>query len=275
MSLSRKLFLVVLAVAVGFQLSVSAAFADDRQVAEQPKVGVFGDTNGIEMTEVQVDNLAMIRFDVVGTQIPHTGTCEFYFEIFQNGGWVAVSTVHTPMNSDQASFVRLIGADCQSPYGPAQSISLGVGAYRVKTVYIGDENWLPAEADWYEFSIIPSSTPPAPPVNPPVAPPVSPPAPAADPAPLPAPVARTAPVEVAPEPVKVDKPAVVKTVGTVKKSVKVYSKANKKGKKLATLKKGKTVTIVGKSGKYYKVTFKLKGKTKTGFVVKTSIKVKK
>jgi hypothetical protein len=68
---------------------------------------------------------------------------------------------------------------------------------------------------------------------------------------------------------------IAKGNGITKKALKVYSKASTKAKKLASFKKGKKIVITGKSGKYYKVSFKLKGKTRVGFVAKTSIKVKK
>jgi hypothetical protein len=68
---------------------------------------------------------------------------------------------------------------------------------------------------------------------------------------------------------------IAKGNGTAKKSVKVYAKASTKAKKLTSFKKGKKVVITGKSGKFYKVSLKIKGKTKVGYVAKASIKVKK
>jgi hypothetical protein len=289
------------------------------------------------------------------------------------------------MKSEDSSFIVLIGVDCKmyekNGYPPpVNNIVLGVGSYRIKAIYSGDENWSPAESGWYEFSVIPdpnapSVTPPPPldpppVVNPPDIPPsdssptpVAPPAatpPVADPAPI-TKATPTADSTVAAGSTKASKltaalavPTVdfalnpvggiyptgnvtftlqkksgskwkalgkkavnlskgkakckltkatdaatyrvqanyagdsnynaittkwttikiKKASGTTKKAIKVYSKAGK-GKKLTTLKKGKKVIITGKSGKYFKVSLKVKEKTKTGYIAQKSVKVKK
>jgi hypothetical protein len=64
---------------------------------------------------------------------------------------------------------------------------------------------------------------------------------------------------------------IVKANATAKKAVKVYKKASTKGKKLTTLEKGQKFVITGKSGKFFKGT----AKGKTGYVVQSSLKVKK
>lgn len=68
---------------------------------------------------------------------------------------------------------------------------------------------------------------------------------------------------------------IAKGKGTLKKKAKVYKKASSKSKKLTTFKKKKKVTITGTSGKYFKVSYKSKGKTKTGYIAKKYVKVKK
>lgn len=51
----------------------------------------------------------------------------------------------------------------------------------------------------------------------------------------------------------------------------VYAKASSKSKKVATHKSSKSITVIGMSGKYYKVPFKLKGKAKTGYIPKAKV----
>ncbi|MDR1014153.1 MAG: hypothetical protein LBL86_04140 [Coriobacteriales bacterium] len=46
------------------------------------------------------------------------------------------------------------------------------------------------------------------------------------------------------------------------------------GKKLTVFKKARPVTIIGKSGRLYKVQFKLNGKATTGYVAQTFVSVK-
>jgi hypothetical protein len=141
------------------------------------------------------------------------------------------------------------------------------GEYRVSGGWSGD-GYYSAIVDNYPciFTITDSSPPPSDPV-----PPVPPSTPVISPTPA-------APV-VAPPTTTVGKGAKKKvtktTTGITKKSVKVYAKASQKAKKRTTFKKGKKLTIVGKSGKFYKITFKLKNKAKTGYVLQSSVKVKK
>jgi hypothetical protein len=65
---------------------------------------------------------------------------------------------------------------------------------------------------------------------------------------------------------------IARAKGVVKKAVKVYSAPKASKATRVTLKKGTKVTIVGKNGKFFEVSFWLKGKTKTGFVVRGGVK---
>lgn len=62
--------------------------------------------------------------------------------------------------------------------------------------------------------------------------------------------------------------------GTLKKKATVYKKASTKSKKLTTFNRKKKITITGTSGKYFKVSYKSKGKTKIGYIAKKCVKVK-
>jgi hypothetical protein len=67
---------------------------------------------------------------------------------------------------------------------------------------------------------------------------------------------------------------VAKAAGTTKRAVNVYSKASH-GKKLTVFKKARPVAIIGKSGRLYKVQFKLNGKATVGYVAQTFVNVKR
>jgi hypothetical protein len=357
MNWNRRLLVVALSVVVAFVLTASlssSAYADDeKHEVEFPTVRVINDRSS-SISETQVDKLYSIRFDCLGTNVAHTGTCDFVFESFQNGAWSQVSSVSTPMDYGTQATMILIGAAYKYGTITVNHIILDVGTYRVKASYSGDDYWLPVETGWYEFSVIPAPTPPLPPKTP-----------SSDSIPDPAPPAKATPVAsvaVASGGVKSDKLSaalaeptasfslapvggvyptgsadftlqvksggkwkalsqkavaltsgkasyklakatdaatyrlqvsysgdskynalttawetvkIAKGNGITKKTLKVYSKASTKAKKLTTFKKGKKIVITGKNGKFYEISFKLKGKSRTGYVLKTSIKVKK
>lgn len=71
----------------------------------------------------------------------------------------------------------------------------------------------------------------------------------------------------------------VKTRGKVKgktksKKISLRKSASKSSKKLGTLKKkGSKVTVIGSSGSWYKISVKIKGKNRTGYIKKSNIKL--
>ena len=71
----------------------------------------------------------------------------------------------------------------------------------------------------------------------------------------------------------------VKTKGKVKgktksKKINLRKKASKSSKNLGTIKKkGSKVTVIGSSGSWYKISVKIKGKNRTGYIKKSNIKL--
>lgn len=63
---------------------------------------------------------------------------------------------------------------------------------------------------------------------------------------------------------------------TKAKKLALRKSASKSSKKLTTIKKkGTKITIVGSSGSWYRISIKVKGKTKTGYIQKTKVKLLK
>jgi hypothetical protein len=54
------------------------------------------------------------------------------------------------------------------------------------------------------------------------------------------------------------------------KKASILSKASAKGKKVGTLKKGKSLTVTGAKGKYYKVKYLSGSRTMNGYIPKKS-----
>jgi hypothetical protein len=289
---SRRLLVALLSVILVLGMIVTsplAAYGDNQPKPTTTVVDIISNASGelvYGIHEIPVSGFDAVAFAEARTykydSAPCGGSCTFIFQSSQNegGNWTDLFSIDARATggdiSDSYEYssrrMRLLGARHFNPDAyPQPKLLMEVGLYRFKAVYDDDPLSLRSESDWYEFRIVEvadSNLPPGLPSNPPstYVPPAAAPA---------SPVVAASIVAATPTPV-VDKAKKAKTtIGTAKKTVNVYTKASSKAKILKKLKKGSKVTITGKSGSFYKVTLKIKGKTKVGYVLKTSIKVKK
>jgi hypothetical protein len=272
---SRRLLVVFISLVVAFGMIVVAPLTAYGATPGQvnPDTGKMVPTTALVLAVDDSDNFADIAngvtpdlhiFDTSATPFVKlwlmveagypTGDVTFTLKKDVNGGWVTLGD-RTIQFGSSSNFIA-----CRLDF------TSGVGDYRIYFDYTGDVNYDPV-SNWNSFSIK-AGTPSGP--NPPATPYIP---PASTPA---APVSVATPVVAAPAPViAVEKPKPKATTGTTKKSTKVYTKPSSRAKVLKTLKKGSKVVITNKTSKFYKITLKIKGKTRTGYVLRASVKVKK
>jgi hypothetical protein len=266
----RKLFLILLAVAVfGTATSVSPVYGSEQKVISIPTIELIntdaksyqgsddvyylGHTPVIKLIvhipstsgEVPIGNLGVNVFRVSEGALVPLGQKVVAF----GDSWGDVN----PYRLQHISDIELSAAD-------------SIGEYKFTITYIGDDysytfEGAPYVKDNFYIKDASDQTVPGTPIFDEWGEPIT----------------DTTKPEVKPSPPptvkKIAKKGVVKIAK--KKTAKVFKKANKKSKVLAKLKKNFKFTILGKNGKYYKVTFKKKGKKITGYIAKKYVRIKK
>jgi hypothetical protein len=175
-ALSKRLLVICLSIIIVFAVIVplsSPAYGDNRQEPLSAHVTIEDHDNAfLPGHEFGINGRGDIYFNLERIdEYTYSGTAEYIIEIYQDGGWERLTSVYPPFHSYGAANVFMYVAGAYADHlianrmMPEMSFVPYTGFYRLKVAYSGDENWLPIETDWYNFTVksdpdVPPSTPP-------------------------------------------------------------------------------------------------------------------